>query len=105
MSFECPKCGYRDPPCWRNSRFVLYAVYCTLNELEIWNPDLVRCLRHHRRLEKGPYVYYLRGSVPHVYRIRKDLEDYAKANKTEKYRPPLPKNQLKLESFLPKEHP
>jgi len=37
-------------------------------------------------VEKGPYVYYLRGRVPHVYRISKDLKDFAKSNQTEKYR-------------------
>ena len=96
--FVCPECGHRDSPCWRTSRFVIYAVYCHLEELEVLEPDIAAALkevvpqgtRKRRQVEVGPYIYWLRGRENHVYRIAKHLADFADGrNLTEKRTDPF----------------
>jgi len=100
--FECPHCGFRDAPCWRTSRFVIYAVYCTLDELAVFEPDIAEALKSEKRVDYGPYVYYKRGRQNHIYRIHKELIDFTKAGKTEKPRIP-PKANAKLDEYLREE--
>ena len=87
--FECVKCGWKLPPCFRNSRFVIYAVYCTLDELEVFEPELAAKFKNQKRVEWGPYVLYKRGRANHIYLIHKELEDFTKSNKTEKPKDPF----------------
>lgn len=89
--FECPCCGFRESPCWRASPFVPYAMYCTLDELKVFEPknfELLKDLIKGEFREIGSYSYWLRGRTPHLYRILTDLISYAKGNQTEK-----PKNK------------
>ena len=91
MPFICPRCGYADSICWRTSRFVLYAVYCSLDELEGFEPTLaekLRALRKGETLTDKGYTYWKRGSQPHIYRIRTDLKDFIRGDKVEKPKPP-----------------
>lgn len=89
--FRCPVCGWRESPCWRASPYVMYATYSTLDELMFCEPKLYKQLKDLRKGERrrlGDYVYWLRGSAPHIYRILADLEGFASGNQTEK-----PKNR------------
>jgi hypothetical protein len=74
--FECPKCGFKDSACWRNSRYVIYAVYCTLDELTIFEPEIAVMLQHEKEVVNGPYLYRKRGRANHIYRIHKELRDF-----------------------------
>jgi len=100
--FECPHCHYRDSPYWRNSRFIIYAVYCTLEEFSMFEPDLAAKLKQHKEWTQPPYYYYLRGTTPHVYRIHMKLKNYIHGHGiTEK---PKPKDPTKpLTTYLPKQ--
>jgi len=100
--FECPRCGFKDAPCWRTSRFVIYAVYCTLDELSVWEPELAEKLKSEKRVDHGPYIYYRRGRQNHIYRIHRELVDFTKAGKTEKYRIP-PKANKRLTDYTKEE--
>ena len=60
--FVCPKCGFKDKPCWRAHRYMLYVVYCRIDELEQFRPDLVAKLRVYTDIEDGPYAYHLTSS-------------------------------------------
>ena len=96
--FVCPKCGTKDLPCWRNSRFLIYATYCRLDELEVFDPALALHVRTHGQVEIGPYFYWLRGRDNHVYRVAKELKDFANGHsKTEKRTDPF---QQRLERHV-----
>lgn len=73
----CPKCGYREPECWRNLRWSLYVEYCHLDELEVFEPELAAEIEKVRPtrlpLEQAPFVYKLSRSG---YVKRMDLESY-----------------------------
>lgn len=112
--FECPTCGFKDSACWRTSRFVIYAVYCTLDELEVFEPEVAAKLKEEKRIVLGPYVYYKRGRANHIYRIHKELEAFTKSNKTEKPKDPferkltefsVPKGVLQQGEVKPNEEP
>ena len=73
--FECPVCGYRDYPCWRAACWLKVAVYCRLDELRVWDPDLaetISVLQPGETLEIGPYTYRLTRNG-YVYRILTEL--------------------------------
>ena len=99
MPFVCPRCGYRDPVCWRTSRFVLYATYCSLDELLHFEPELaekLKALRKGETLTEKGYIYWKRGSQPHIYRVREDLKDFIRGDKVEKPKQ-LDLNQQRLQ--------
>ena len=77
---------------------MIYAVYCHLEELKLFEPDIAAALkevvpqgtRKRRQVEVGPYIYWLRGRENHVYRIAKHLADFADGrNLTEKRTDPF----------------
>jgi len=91
--FKCPNCGYKESPIWRASPYVIYAVYCTQDELLALEPELYNQLKDLVKKEYreiGPYTYWLRGRLNHVYRILTELRSYSIGNQTEK-----PKNKHK----------
>ena len=90
----CPKCGWRDNPCWRNSRWELYTQYCRLEELVDWEPDIVEKLKENYKIEEGPYFYHLRGKG-FVHRTPKELRSmYERGHSTEKPKDPFQKKLL-----------
>ena len=67
----CPKCGHRDHPYWRTSRFEINAFCCTKAEFEEIEPELSDVLGD-EPLVDGDFVYYRRGSAKAmVYRVPK----------------------------------
>ena len=74
----CPKCGYRQSECWRNKRWHLYAEYCHIEELEVFEPDLAMEIReqlprYKYPLKRGPFFYMI-SRTGHVSRL--DQESY-----------------------------
>jgi len=50
-AFICPNCGFKDSPCWRNSRFQIYTVYCRIDELQEFEPKIAERLLKERHIE------------------------------------------------------
>jgi hypothetical protein len=73
MSFVCPKCGFKDSPCWRSSHWFLYTVTCRIEDLDPWEPELAKLLREKKEVEQGPYWYKL-SKFGRVYRVPKELK-------------------------------
>ena len=73
--FVCPKCGYRDLPCWRAHRYFLYAVYCRIDELSEYMPELAERLRREKDVDFGVYTYHLTSSG-YVLRILTELKAF-----------------------------
>jgi hypothetical protein len=97
MTFVCPKCGFKDSPCWRTSRFLIYCVYTTLDELKVWEPEVATKLENNVKIEDGPYFYWKRGRGNHVYRVSIELKDFAFGhNKTEKPKDPFQKKLIEV---------
>ena len=92
--FTCPKCGFKDSPCWRSSKYHPFAIQTRIEELETWEPDLVKQLKDNPRLDLSPYHYRL-TKTGRVYRIPLELKSmYYKGKYSEKYkRPPDPKQK------------
>ena len=66
----CPKCGYEDPPCWRNNPHTNYTQYCHLEELEVWDKALAEEIKKTRHdITKDGYIYHLTKTSNHVKRI------------------------------------
>jgi len=78
-----------------------------MEELEIFEPDIAALLkkvpksnrpRSRRKIEFGPYVYWHRGKENHVYRIARELVDFADGqSKTEKRKDPLQQSLFWIE--------
>lgn len=98
--FICQKCGWRDFPQWRSHRWTLYAVYCKLDELESFEPEIAKILREEIEHEdEHGYFYHLAVKASIVIRIPADLKSYWKRGHTEeKYMPH--KFDRKLNEFL-----
>jgi hypothetical protein len=44
---ECPQCGFKEPPIWRNRMAKrLYVQYCRIDEFELWYPKLAKELKN-----------------------------------------------------------
>lgn len=74
---ECPKCGYVDPPYWRNRLFDYEVDICKLEDLIIIDEQLSVLLTISKRGQsflKDQYVYRL-TRTNWVYRIWKPLYD------------------------------
>ena len=72
---ECPKCGYVDPPYWRNRLFDYEVDICKLEDLEHIDTDLMIELlltERGKSVFKSPYVYKL-TKTGWVYRIWESL--------------------------------
>ena len=98
--FTCPKCGFVESPCWRGACWLKGAVYCRLDELFVWEPDLaekVKVLQIGEKLIVGSYVYRLTRSK-NVYRLPKELANiYSSHGYTE-----LPKGSREKRSLAVK---
>ena len=74
----CPKCGFRDNPLWRHSRFDYNADYMSWEDFQTEFPDVAKLLegqRNHVPISLLGYVFYRRGTGGlQVYRVAK--EDY-----------------------------
>lgn len=100
--FVCPKCGYHDEPCWRAHRYMLYVVYCRIDELEQFRPDLVARLRENPDIEDGPFAYHLTKSG-YVLRTTIEFKVFMyKRNLIEKYVAATSPGQKKLQLELQK---
>jgi len=73
---ECPKCGYRDPPEWRNSRFDFNAEYCRFDNAPKEANHIVEALKDKANFEpfaEGAYIFYRRGTRGiYLYRVLKE---------------------------------
>lgn len=59
----CPECGYEDPPCWRPGVPKRRAIdVCTIDDLDIWQPELAKKLRSDNEVFTKYYAYRLRPS-------------------------------------------
>jgi len=76
----CPKCGYRDPPIWRNTLRRLFAEHCHISDLEIWNPELAAALKEKRYLCIKGVKYRLNKKGAYVHRIDAFLCKYPNEN-------------------------
>jgi len=95
--FVCPKCGYRDEPCWKAHRYSLYVVYCRLDELEPFRPDLAKRLQLEKDLDDGPYTYHL-TKTGYVLRVPRDLKAFMyDRSLIERYKRGLDSRQQQLE--------
>lgn len=65
----CPKCGFEDPPIWRNTLRQLFTEHCHINDLEIWNPELAAALKEKRYICINGTKYKLNKKGSHVHRI------------------------------------
>jgi len=120
--FVCPKCGYRDEPCWKAHPHFLYAVYCRIDELMGCNKVLAEKILAAAKarvvarvgsgskvrktpkggadLDEGPYTYHLTKSG-YVLRILTDLKEFIyRRDLIERYHRALEPNQ-RLLSVLP----
>lgn len=72
----CPKCGERDNPYWRHSRFDFNADYMSEADFQREYPNLYKGLPEKPyKLFWSPYIYYRRGKKEkQVYRVA--MEDY-----------------------------
>ena len=76
----CPKCGYRDNPLWRGSRYDFNANYMTwedsLNQPELKNvTEKLSNIPIGEAIQEGPYIFYRRGKGG-LWLYRVPIEDY-----------------------------
>lgn len=77
---QCPKCGYRDNPLWRHSRFDFNADYMRFEEAMAQKELKQVCefLKHKDTFVPhpwGPYTFYRRGTGG-IYLYRVLTEDF-----------------------------
>ena len=58
---ECPQCGFKEPPIWRNKLHRLYTQYCRLDELEDWDQELANLLKQNNYVFKDGVKYQNNG--------------------------------------------
>ena len=90
----CPKCGYRDNPLWRHSRFDFNADYMRFEEA-IKQPELkeitdLLAMDISLKFTTGGYYYYRRGKGK-IWLYRVPEEDYKV--ETEKLKPKKKKDR------------
>jgi hypothetical protein len=62
---ECPCCGFMESPVWRNVRYRIYTMYCRIDELDCWEPELAQLLKDkvkakdHTDFTIGKYIYHI----------------------------------------------
>lgn len=88
----CPKCGYRDPPEWRNLHFQLYTEYMEMEEFERLYPDLAERLKSNPYLVQDQHNAYHLTKAGYVHRVPNELifnrKWYHGSNTTEKPKKP-----------------
>ena len=66
----CPKCGHKDLPIWRNSRFYFNVDHASLDDLKSWGEEqIVQNLENDNYYEDGHFSYLLQ---PSGYVLRKE---------------------------------
>ena len=65
----CPKCGYTDPPYWRNKKHNMYTDYCRIDELEMWDPEFAEIIKAKKNIKVNGYIYHLTRTGQYIYRI------------------------------------
>jgi hypothetical protein len=67
---ECPQCGYKEPPYWRNVRYRIYTQYCRIDDLENYEPALFSFIQSKIKGQnfkdwiEGKYIYHIvKGGV------------------------------------------
>jgi len=68
---RCPRCGYEEPPIWKNRMWQLYQEYTRIEELESWpdTKELAAILRKIGPIKKGfNKVTYSDGYYNYQYR-------------------------------------
>jgi len=55
----CPKCGYVDPPIWRQSAFHQTISFTEISNIEYENPEIAIKLKENNRISDGVYAYKL----------------------------------------------
>jgi hypothetical protein len=65
----CPKCGYEDPPIWRNTLRRLYTDHCHIEDLKIWEPQLAQLILEKKYVCLNGVKYKLNRKGSHVHRI------------------------------------
>jgi hypothetical protein len=64
-----------ESPVWRNVRYRIYTMYCRIDELEIWEPDLFKTLQAKVKAKDfkdftiGKYIYHIVKNAVIVQRI------------------------------------
>lgn len=69
---ECPNCGYKDPPYWRNVRFRLFTSCCHLEDFKLLKPKLAEQIVTEIDVCEKPYIYHLVKKANIVQRIHID---------------------------------
>ena len=68
----CPKCGYVDPPAWRNSKFSPWIEVIHFDDLKRLQPEIAEKLKKQPRITDEHYEYY--KAPKSVYAQRKWIE-------------------------------
>lgn len=72
---ECPCCGHKDSPIWRNVRYRIYTMYCRISDLDNWEPELYAILNEKVKAKDfkdftiGRYIYHIVKNAIIVQRI------------------------------------
>ena len=75
---ECPNCGYKDPPYWRNVRFRIFTSCCSLEDFKTLHKELgmriekeINVIGHGHKGQES-YIYHLVKKSNIVQRIHID---------------------------------
>lgn len=97
---KCPKCGFEDPVCWRQNRWVSAVDYSRIEDFQIEYPDFAEIRPGETRSDVCNYYYRGKKQKLYVYRWPKVLgpEYYPKTRHMfERHvprRPPLPGQKI-----------
>ena len=85
----CPKCGYRDLPIWRNSRFYFNVDIARIEDIEYWDSSLATAIKKGNFYEDGVFSYILQkdGMVlrKETELLNKDVQGNDMVSKKEKW--------------------
>jgi len=79
---------------------MLYVVYCHIDELEVWEPEVAKELRQKKTTDRGPYHYHL-GRSGYVKRIPIDLKQFLyNHSHTERYTAATHPDQRRINEYV-----
>ena len=64
----CPRCGFEDPPCWRQNRWVSDVSYCRIEDFQKEYPSLADIRPGETRSDA--YNFYYRGKKQKLFVYR-----------------------------------
>lgn len=67
----CPKCGFKDPPEWRNLRFQLFTEYTEFESFNRLYPELAAALLENPKIVFDEHHAYHLTRSNHVHRLPK----------------------------------